>query len=553
MYQAEYKPVPISQKPINGCDLPVFTTGTLNLQDLSSFEAIVDCDLNFIPTPIVPQPYIPTLEVPCPDGFQFEAQFNSGSGNYFSQGALPPPGEATAVNITLNGITTDVLLGGYTDEHPLPQLEAKEILPNAVLNGLGMQKEWTLVAGEQYLVKVATGSPSTYGVAYNNKFYKHNQAFVVKTGKLIAATEPAQVADNIVRLWHVQRREVIKNVSSSQVTIDKGFTFSNNTNVSDFSFNRIGISSSSDKLSGGKIAFIQDTDGCGGKLVGNINFNIDDLALDIPCSEGFEFDAGWCPVNEPILKATLTFLKQDITGYQLFRIVRHNGETKTFAQLIPVLADGFTPRPPAPKIKFSNYPTTPEVESSVTVISLVDADTVQVSGTQNDTTGISDWCVERINVEVTSGPSGGGFKFYPNTDNCGGMLQGLISINTDNVDVDVPCKTALTNNTLVTNNTATNKSVLFYDLNDVTVYNGFTLPSRSSYATAITNVDKPTTCSYNVGLNGAVFSVPKIVINGTAGTFVDNGKTLSFTIPTNGGGGGTTPTTSTCANCCRWS
>jgi hypothetical protein len=415
-FTAEYLPVPVAEKPAVGCDVPAAVPSRLRLPTLPVVNNQLDCNLNFIPAPIVPVPFIPPFEGPCPDGFHFEAQY------------VPSPGQCLTQLAASNGYRP-IVFQNFTSEDAGITEQTEQVLPDIRLT-LPITNSGTEVSGA-YKYAIVTGQ--VYTVELTNYNSASGQSFRGVAGQGFAAASHA--GDNArIKLNNVQHRQILdydRTPGGNVVYVHQdGFVLPNNNPVCAFTLNRLVIGASQEKETGGNIAFIQEP--CGGKLVGEININFDDL--NIPCADGFTFDAGYSP------KPSETIL-----------VTNGNKVSSTTVDLVSLVPTGVSPETgltyPMPRIRVNTTGNT-WVEAQVTSVhDDVDGTWLVTSGLPNGT--YSTWYLQRINV-VAGSPTGGQFEFVKQ-GSCGGKLIGEIRI--DVPTLETPCATALQNNTLITPST----------------------------------------------------------------------------------------------------
>lgn len=556
-YTAEYLPQPIADKPVTGCDVPPPVLSRLRLPTLPVVKNQLDCNLNFVPTPIIPVPFIPPFEGPCPDGFHFEAQFVPTVGQCLTQ--LSPSNGYRP--IVLQNFTADEAGVNAQTEQALPDIRITLPVTNSGTELSGAYK-YPVVTGQLYYVSLTSYNPSadqTKGIMYNGKLYKNGQSFRAVSGQAFAAASHA--GDNArIKLDNVQHRQILdydRTPGGNVVYVHQdGFVLPNSNPVCGFTFNRLVISANPDKETGGNITFVQET--CGGKLIGEININFDDL--NIPCAEGFTFDAGYSP--NPGEQITVT------EGSKV---------SSTTVDLVELVPTGTSPETglvyPMPKLRINTTGNT-WVEAQVqSVHNDIDGVWLNTGSLPNGT--YSKWYLQRINVSAGS-PTGGQFEFIKQ-GSCGGKLVGDIRINVP--ELTTPCATALENNTLIT------PSTNFGAGEDLTKPNDWralkhtdrlrtnATPNGSGWVTdppiakAFTMASYANACNYKLGFSGgAEINLPDIQIQlriGNDGQWqkfqrrytdgVTDTVTFEATVDKgqlgDTGGGGTTG----CLSCCRWS
>ncbi len=557
-FSAEYVPLPVEEKPVTGCDIPGPVQSLLNLPTLPTLTNELDCNLNFVPIPIVPVPFVPPFEGPCPSGFHFEAQFIPAIGQCFTQQAASGGRRAlTLQNFTAEdaGITADT-------EHVLPDIRLTLPVTNTGTEPSGAYK-YAIEAGKLYHVSLDSYNPSTdanNGLIYNAVLYKHGTSFRGVAGQGWAAVSHTSLNARML-LELIQHQRILDyDRSSGGNTVyvaAEGFTLPSSSAVCGFSFNRLVIGADQQKETGGTINFIQEP--CGGKLIGEININFDDL--NIPCADGFQFDAGYSPkISETVV------------------VTDGSKVSSSTVDLLSLVPTGVSPQTgltyPLPKIRINTT-------GSTWV-------TAQVTGINNDINGVwltttggfpngtyANWYIQRINVE-TGSPTGGQFEFIKQGD-CGGKLVGLIQI--DVPSLTTPCATALQDNTLITPSTNFGVGDDLLQASDWRALKSVDrLRSRAEPNSTGWTVDPPTTrtvtlashgdaCNYKLGFNGgAQINLPNIQIQlriGDTGqwqrfkrTYTDGvTDTITFegTIDRGQLGGGTGEESASCLSCCRWS
>ena len=556
-FSAEYRPVPIAEKPVTGCDVPPATPSRLRLPTLPTIKNELDCNLNFVPVPIVPVPFIPPFEGPCPDGFHFEAQYVPSNGQCLLQ--LPPANGYRPI-VLQNFTAADAGIDAQT-EQALPDIRLTLPVTHSGTEISGTYK-YPIVSGQMYSVTIDSYdavNDQNKGMIYDGKLYKNGQSFRGVDGQAFAAV--SHVSENArVFLSNVQHRQILdydRTPGGNVVYVHQdGFILPNSDPVCTFTFNRLVISANPDKETGGNIQFIQET--CGGKLIGEININFGDLNL--PCAEGFSFDAGYSPKPNETLVVT-----------------DGNKVSSTTIDLVALVPSGVSPETgliyPMPKLRINTTGST-WVEAQVqSVHNDIDGVWLVTSGLPNGT--YDSWYLQRINV--TSGsPTGGQFEFI-RQGSCGGKLVGEIRI--DVPELETPCATALQDNTLVS--TATNFGV-GADLSHPSDWRALkhtdrlrtnATPNQTGWVTeppiskAITLDSYANSCNYKLGFNGgAEINLPDIQIQlriGNDGQWqrfqrrYTDGVTDTITFEATvdkgqvGDPGGGSP--ASCLSCCRWS
>ena len=557
-FTAEYLPTPIAEKPAAGCDLPPRVLPRLNLPTLPTVKNDLDCNLNFFPAPIIPPPFIPPFEGPCPDGFHFESQFVPISGQCFTQ--LAASGGFRPL-VLQNFNTDDAGINGDTD-FVLPDIRLTLPITHTGTEVSGTYT-YPIVSGRQYTVSIGSyvhNNDKAKGIVYNGTTYKNGQSFRGVPGVTSAAASHVDI-NSRVQLDHVQHQQILEydRVNKGTVYIDAtGFTLPNSNPVCTFTFNRLVISSNQNKETGGQIRFVQEE--CGGKLVGEINLNFDDL--NIPCADGVTFDAGYSP--KPGETITVTGSGSKITS--------------TTVDLVELVPSGISPDTglayPMPHMRIKTGVSTWVEVPVISVNNDINGVWLNIGAGAPDGT-YTEWYLQRINVE--SGPSTGGHFEFVKAGSCGGKLVGLISINVPGLTT--PCATALENNTLVS--TATNFGTgddLAHDSNwralkSVDRLRSNAVPNATGWTTDapttnyITMASHAAACSYKLGFNGgAQINLPDIQIQLRIGndgqwqrfkrTYTDGvTDTITYEATVDRGqlGGGGDGGTSACLSCCRWS
>ena len=548
-YSAEYVPRPVEERP-PGCNVPARTASRLVLPPPPTVTNELDCNLNFIPTPIVPPPFIPPFEGPCPDGFHFEAQFVPAIGQYFTQ----LPASSGYRPLSLFNFTAEDAGITETTEHTLPEIRIYLDQTNSGTEVSGANR-YTITSGQRYVVTLVGYDPETMqskGVWYNAKLYKHGQTFKGVTGVPYAAT--ANAGDNaITKLANVQNQRVLdydRDPGGTTLYVHQdGFILPPSAEVDKFVFNRIVIGADPDKETGGAMAFVQED--CGGKLIGEININIDDL--NIPCAEGFQFDAGYSPRPGETITVTGTTV---------------SSATVDLVELVPT---GISPQTgieyPMPALRINTTGST-WVEAAVTSVNSGPGTLTLASALPNGTYTV--WYLQRINVGIGN-PTGGRFEYVKQGD-CGGKLLGQILINVP--EFNTPCETALSDGTLVTaaSDWGEGQGANWRALKHVDRLRSNAVPNDTGW-----NTSAPTTsyvqmqhqaddCNYKLGFNGgAEISLPNIQIqlkfgnttyrfkrtytDGVTDTLLFDAEIDQGTTPGDGGGSDG----ERCLNCCRWS
>ena len=494
-FSAKYKPVPLENMPVEGCVLPEWSSSVLSLTPITmSPEALaLTCDTSFNPqaVAIAIPPFPPTLigdilsgiVMPC-DTFSFEAQVNSTdlpAGAAVTQNLVSGEYRITSTNFALSAI-----VGTYDAATPLPTLELKTaITPSG--------SDYTVVNGQEYTVAVS--DPTTY-VTYNSVKYYNGESFLC-----ITANGTTAVASDITGLVlnETERRRVTKRgTADSYFVLDQSFN-SVPSGATNFQFNRVSVGSNINRLTGGQFGYIPDPVGengssCGGKFIGDINININDL--DSPCPTGVNFDAGYTNhdgdgYGDAIEGAVETGIVS----------VSNGASALNFEILIP--HDGYDILPTL-KITIGG------VTSYHQVVSVTDAHHIVVDPPVYFISTHA-WSLERINVQVSSDDTSSTFR-YNSLDACGGIFTGLININDAaiglNIDDLVPCNASLNAKSLV--ELGTYKTFTITDNNQAT-------PLTS---TAYLYVDNAAACSYKIGMGATgtspsaipEFNIPKIQI-----------------------------------------
>ena len=562
-FQAIYKPAALVDKPAVGCDVPPKVPSRLALPALPVINPKLDCNLNFVQVPVVVPPFIPPFEditVPCPDGFHFEAQFVPANSQCFTQD--PTSSNGRRALLFGNIVISDMGVSPETEE-VLPDIHIYIPIASAGTEA-GGENTFPIVSGLRYVVNITGYDPVTMpdtGVVYFNAagtatVYKHGQTFKGLTGRPLAAVN--QLADNsITAIKNVQHKRVVdydRTVGGHTLYIeDPGFTLpSSNYSVCDYVLHRLVISADRTKESGGGLKFVQGT--CGGKLIGDINLNFDDL--NIPCAEGFTFDAGYASKTGE----TLTVTGTDVVG--------------TGIDLNALVPTGVSPESgntyPLPILRVRTS-TGPDVwvdrqVTAVTVTSGVAHWTIASSpGTLANGT-YATWYLQRINV-VSSGSTGGQLEYVRQGD-CGGKLLGQISVNPPTFNL--PCEDSIKNGGFITaggnNNKITSRDRLRVAAPNTTGWSQVTGIDSTpvGLSKANSHANDYSACSYAINFDAAgAFNLPdiRIVLNldSTEYRFArtvsaqDDVVTFAATIErgqliSGGSGGGTV-----CLNCCRWS
>ena len=549
-YSAEYRPVSIDTKPATGCDVPAPVISTLTLPPLPTISNNLECNINFIPTPVVVPPFVPPFEdiaVPCPSGFHFEAQFTPAALQCITQS---PAASGFRPLVCHNFIVSDTGIGSDTDD-VLPDLAIYiPITPSGT--DLSGANEFPITADLRYLVVIAGYDPSTMqnkGIAYFDstgtpKVYKNGQSFKGIVSQPYAAVDDP--TDNpIVSIKNVQHRRILdydRALGGSTLYVHQdGFILpSSGYSICEFVLHRLVIGTDPDKETGGGIRFVNED--CGGKLIGEININIDDL--NIPCEDGFLFDAGYSGLPGEVLT---------VTG----GVTVSSGGTVDLIDLVPT---GVSPASgqdyPMPTLRV-RVSTGPDVWQEAVLSS------VNIGGTWTLASGLpngvySTWYLQRINV-VSSGSTGGQLEFIKRGD-CGGRLVGEISVNPPSLHL--PCETEMTSGSLV--NVGANRISSTDKLRSSVTPTSSGWPSTLSTTKSIGLSKNFTSCNYSLNFDSSqsfdlpniqillnldnqdyrftrVYDAPNDVVRFEA--TIDRG-----TDPGGGTGSGTA-----CLNCCRWS
>lgn len=557
-FTAEYVPTPIAEKPATGCDLPAPVLTKLKLPTLPVVKNDLDCNLNFFPAPIVPVPFIPPFEGPCPDGFRFESQFIPIAGQCLTQ--LAASGGYRPL-VLQNFTAADAGINSDTD-FVLPDIRLTIPVTNNGTEVSGSYK-YPIVAGRQYHVSLASydyNNDKTKGIVYNGVTYKNGQSFRGVAGVTTAAASHSNINSRL-QLDHVQHKQILDydRTTGGTVYIDQtGFVLPNSNPVCNFTFNRLVIAANQNKETGGEIRFVQEE--CGGKLVGEINLNFDDL--NIPCADGVTFDAGYSPKAGEVLTVSNSGSRVSSSSIDLVALVPSGTSPDTGLAY------------PMPHLRFKTGAST--------------WTEVPVTSVNNDTNGVwlnigagvpdanySEWYLQRINVE--SGAATGGHFEFIKEGSCGGKLVGLISINVPGLTT--PCATALENNTLVSTSTNfgtgddVNHDANWRALKNVDRLRSNSTPNATGWTTGdattnfITLAKEASNCSYKLGFNGgAQINLPDVQIQlriGNDGQWqrfkrtysdaVTDTVTFEATIDRGQLGGGGNGGNSSCLSCCRWS
>ena len=552
-YRAKYKPAPLSEKPAEGCDIPPFLPGSLTFPVMPVIP-VLECNTNFVPFPVVAPPYIPpNLTTPCPDGFVFDARYNSTNGEVLRPGTLI--GGTSTVVFAGNGGTKDNLdhkvFNGYDSDatNPLPMLVLQTLIvpTGSTFNGI--------VLGGKYKVKIVDYdiSRKDWGVAHNSVTYHHNQIF---TGSGVTTTASASPPDQVanITLYAIEERRVTSydpTPENGNINIESAFTTSTG-DINLFNFKRIVVGFDPLKESGGDIRFLNE--GCGGKLIGDINLNIDDL--NIPCKNGFSFDAGYNPILNQDIVVTQVTVTPTVTDTSIgFSFTPHVPITFTAAVNRGTVVVDFLSLIPT-DIPLSLYPnliayrdttkykrkilgairvgSTTYLKLSEDAVGLYPKILRTPPGADPEDTPEWDyahdkWKIERIMTETSLAGSSSEFQFSP--VQCGGTLSGLISI--DSNDVSVPCAGQITGGSYVgqgTGITITNN-----------IYNDTTGAGTGAAAPTIGIVKSGTPCANVFSLNGTNLSLPDIGIE-MEGADVSKryeGGKIIFKISPKAGTGGT--------------
>lgn len=553
-YAAEYRPKPVIEKPSFGCDMPEALVSELNLPTVPTLTNELDCNLNFVPTPIVPIPWIPPFEGPCPDGFHFEAQYTPVKDECFTQDAIS--GGWRSIRLKGDGFDIDKIGFARYEDEILPDLHIHLPMTSTENEPSGTNK-YTVTTGMIYQVVVDPYDPTSstdrakYFV-YNDKRYYRGQTFRAVTGAVAGAV--GELAWNsTVTLRNIQRARVLGYDPAGRKTLyirNEGFTLPVDvTQVCSFVFNRIVIDSDPDKETGGTFEFIQDPDKCGGKFIGEININLDDL--NIPCSTGLSFDAGYVPNTGE----TITIGVNGLTV---------SSNIANFATLVP---NGVSPYTglyyPLPYVRLLNGSTWERAR-------VISVDSVNHTLTLNAaiTAGTyTKWYLERIVVTVDPGLDSAGQFEYKKIGDCGGILVGEININPPTLTT--PCATALSNNQLVKLGTGVLTRVDRLRTEPEIITTGIVEsvePYKKTATVALRNT--VTACNYALDFDtpsaNPFIDMPDIRLQLTFGdtpvpvtrTYYPAFDRVLFkanitkeVIIDEGGGGGTT----NCGNCCRWS
>lgn len=302
-YSAEYRPTPLVEKPLTGCDLPPKILSKLVLPSLPVVKDNLDCNLNFIPTPIVVPPFIPPFDnLNCPDGYSFDSQYVSGTGECLTQGPLVD----AKVALTIESGTIDRF--DLTDE-VLPEIYV--FLPQTTLGIVVSLKEYAIVAGATYKVEIPAYDPDTQkteGISYfeptgvHVQVYTHNQVFKGITGQPKAVTSHASMNDLVV-LYEEQHQRVTdrdRTTPFNRIYVNNLFArLAVDAPICKYELRRLVFSTSGLKDTAGIMGFMQKP--CGGHLFGEININVADLNLPCGTSLGgnsFLTDSGVDPAKK---------------------------------------------------------------------------------------------------------------------------------------------------------------------------------------------------------------------------------------------------------------
>lgn len=224
-YQAEYKPVQNTSggdapKP-SDCNVPAFNDTTFTLTDIVAPQIIKDCIVGFVPTPIVPTPFIDVgqLETPCaPDGFLFRSS-DAGTGTI----------DLNITSITYLSLAMWLVQGTGTDF----TTEIQDIVDA----GAPYPEIEITVSSIKYTARVHSTISATQ-LRIKDQFRKADGTALPTTGQ---------------------------------------------SHTSTYRINWIVFSTSATEPTGGALFFVKtDTIGCQGAFVGDININVASITPDCP-------------------------------------------------------------------------------------------------------------------------------------------------------------------------------------------------------------------------------------------------------------------------------
>lgn len=574
-YGAMYLP---AVEPVEGipatCILPTAITSTLDLPALPALSNLLDCGLNFIPTPLVAIPFVPEINldelvIPC-DTFRFDTQY------------VPLAGQTLAVNnislgrfhvaVGSTGSLTNAALGvSSKTDSVLPELQVYKVM-TATYN------TYNIAEGERYVVTTPVDYP-TSGVIYVNLAGEETTFYNGQVFKGIAGHPTAErnVDTALITLQKSNRYRIINYERSDPTegtllyvdpTKVDGTSF---TDVASFVFNRIVIGVDPYKETGGVLKFDPAADTCGGNIYGEINLNLDDLNLgdlNIPCENGFHMDTGYVSkVGESIAvtgdgKTVSANAAVDFTALIPPRITGVNAET------------GLNHPMPALRVY---VPAVGDVEAHWE-LAIVDTVTGPTGLTLKTPLALGSyakvgdgvgWHLQRINVEVVAGavPAGrGGFEYIPDvgTTSCGGMLLGDIALTAADFGTNFPCLNASVD---------TESKIYSTDRLRVTLDGGNIQQDNDLSGTSKTiTLAKNDLCKFSFAPLVSTLNFPdiriEIYLGGVDGdrikfarTYEPNGSTtgsrdrvtFTGTLPAITGDDTDPVTGTTCVNCCRWS
>lgn len=287
-HQAIYKPATDAYgnylpKP-NQCFMPDLLNISLDLT-LPVLEPIKECDLNFIPYPIVPPFFIPDdLTSPCGDGMGVEMVYTSLTGQ-----SVTLPSSAPLTEIPFVGVSPLAVIPIATSQ-PLPNLVVH--IPVTVTSGNA-----TITAGERYRVSLkVAGTPIPDGdiVSYLGKSYTAGQYFY---GKISSATASLPSGNASVLKLTLDQTRRITEVLASKVKVASAFSVTGLSGL-EFTLNRFVVSVDDTRPIDSDIRFEQvDQYGCQYRLLGELNLNT-------PCPDGYAFDTQYQSTASEYVVAT---------------------------------------------------------------------------------------------------------------------------------------------------------------------------------------------------------------------------------------------------------
>lgn len=553
-WQAAWRPVAPEPGDLPGCTLPGPVVPRLRLPAVPVVPDELPCELNFIPVPIVVPPFVPPFDTPCPDGFTFDAQFKSSAGQTMTQGAAGADLRPVALNFAPSAAHIDA-----TTHQVLPEMQAFRPVE------FHAQFGYTITPGVLYRVTLSNYNPGAVGswsfangILYNGRVYGHGQVFRGVPGVGAAGRSGAGQNGSNTFLDQVSRARMVgydENGAASRAFIPANQTLGDGP-INSFQWQRLVVGADNVKPTGGQLEFVNDPSGCGGRLIGEINLNPGDF--DLPCAEGFQFDAGYVPQAGETATVATGGMSATIPG--TVEVPQGTSPISGFPFPLPFLRvfDAVT------ETWVSARVTSQSTAGGLRTLNLA---TALPAGSF---TGAGGWYLQRI--MVSTGTTGGSMEFKPRGQ-CGGILLGEMQL--DPAEVQTPCSGALEGGTLVDGDAEADRSLSYINhlargTDNAAAAQNWSVNMRHD---KIPGGTENNLCSYRLGLGTGApsITIPDIrlifTVNSTSTVEAEreyrvsdpgnDGRptvvyTAAITTTSNPGGGGGVGG-SGCTSCNRWS